>query len=75
MSGAGEGIERLECVYYAKPIPRDFPTLVILSLVFDKIHFPNVYLPKGDYDKETLDAEIERLEALPPQSGGTHRRR
>lgn len=65
MPGLEDGIERLECVYYAAPIPRDLPTLVILSLVFDKIHFPNVYLPKGDYDKEALAAEIRRLQQLP----------
>jgi hypothetical protein len=35
MSGSGKGIERLECVYYAGPIPRDLATLVVLSLVFD----------------------------------------
>jgi hypothetical protein len=63
-----EGIERLECVYYAAPIPRDSATLVILSLVFDRVHFPNVYLPMGDYDNEALHAEIARLKALPPSA-------
>lgn len=58
-------IERLECVHYSGPVPYDSAVLTALCLVFDKIHFPNVYLPKGDYDKELLRQEIERLEQLP----------
>src|ERR1700685_2241858 len=58
-------IERLECVYYPGPVPADSAVLVVLSLVFDRIHFPGVHLPKGDYNRELLKKEIERLEALP----------
>ncbi|MBS0233457.1 MAG: hypothetical protein JSR99_08215 [Proteobacteria bacterium] len=44
--------------------------MTVLCLVFDKIHFPNSYLPKGDYDKEALATEIVRLQGL-PQDGST----
>jgi hypothetical protein len=70
MPGFDEGIERLECVSYATPIPRDRATLTVLSIVFDKIHFPGVYIPKGDYDPAALEAEIERLRRLPPTTRG-----
>ena len=59
-----DNIERLECVYYPGPVPSDSAVLTVLSLVFDEIHFPGVYLPKGDYDKELLHQEIRRLEGI-----------
>src|SRR3984893_2190722 len=68
-----DNIERLECVYYPGPIPFDGAALTALCLVFDKIHFPGVYLPKGDYDKALLQEEISRLEALKPRSPDTNR--
>jgi hypothetical protein len=61
-----DNIERLECVYYPGPVPSDSAVLTVLCFVFDKIHFPGVYLPKGDYDKELLNQEILRLEGLEP---------
>jgi hypothetical protein len=57
-------IERLECVYYSGPVPSNSAVLTVLCLVFDKIYFPGVHLPKGDYDKNLLNQEIARLEAL-----------
>jgi hypothetical protein len=67
----GSMIERLECVYYPGPIPCDVPVLTTLCFVFDKIHFPGVYLPKGDYDKELVRDEIQRLEGLESKQYGT----
>jgi hypothetical protein len=64
-------IERLECVYYPGPVPPDSAVLTILCLVFDKIFFPGVYLPKGDYDKASLHQEIKRLEGLEPSFGSS----
>jgi hypothetical protein len=61
-------VPRLECVYYSAPVPVDAACLTTLCLVFDKIYFPNVYLPKGDYDRELLQREIERLESVAPDS-------
>jgi hypothetical protein len=66
-------IERLECVYYPGPIPYDVPILTTLCFVFDKIHFPGVYLPKGNYDKELLRKEIQRLEALESKQYSTNK--
>jgi hypothetical protein len=54
-------IERLECVYYPGPIPANSAVLTVLCFLFDKIHFPNVYLPMGGYDKKALREEIKRL--------------
>jgi hypothetical protein len=54
-------------------VPPDSATLITLCFLFDKIHFPGVYLPKGDYDKELLQREIDRLAALTPKDGGTER--
>jgi len=68
-----DNIERLECVYYTGPVPCDRAVLTVLCLVFDKIHFPGVYLPKGDYDTELLWQEIARLEALEQRSYETDR--
>lgn len=65
-------IERLECVYYPGPVPSDGAVLTVLCLVFDKIHFPGVSLPKGDYDKELLRQEIARLVALADSRHGTN---
>ena len=65
-------IKRLECVYYPSPIPSTIAVLTVLCLVFDKVHFPNVYLPKGDYDKAALAEEISRLAALDPPGRETH---
>ncbi len=59
-----KNIDRLECVYYSAPIPRNPAVLTVLATVFDKIYFPNVYLPKGDYDKRELDIEIDRILAV-----------
>jgi hypothetical protein len=53
-----DNIERLECVYYPGPIPSNSTALTVLCFLFDKIHFPNAYLPMGDYDKEDLQKEI-----------------
>src|SRR5262245_8665320 len=57
-------IERLECVYYPGPIPANSAVLTVLCFLFDKIHFPNVYLPMGGYDKKALREEIKRLEGV-----------
>src|SRR3984893_4797149 len=55
----------LEAVYLTAPIPRNLAVLTVLGAVFDKVHFPGVYIPKGGYDPDALDKEIARLRALP----------
>lgn len=56
--------ETLEVVYYAAPVPRNRHSLTFLGLVFDKIHFPNVYLPGDGFDPEAVKAEAERIASL-----------
>ncbi len=57
---------KLEAVYYACQIPRGLAALTILGAVFDRVHFPGVYLPKDGFDQKELDEEIARIESLNP---------
>ncbi|BBD97116.1 hypothetical protein SAMIE_1006170 [Sphingobium amiense] len=57
---------QLEAVYYSAPAPRSLASIVALGLVFDRVHFPGVYVPQGDYDRDAWKAEIDRIAALPP---------
>ena len=68
-----DNIDRLECVYYPGPVPSDPAVLTVLCFLFDKIYFPHTYLPKGDYDKDLLRQEVERLATLEPQDRDTQR--
>ena len=54
----------LEGVYYSAPVPRSLQSLVALGFVFDRIHFPGVCLPRGDYDRKAWRAEADRIEDL-----------
>src|SRR6266566_286066 len=57
----------LEAVHYASPIPANAAVLTMLGLVFDKVYFPGVYLPRDGFDQAELDKEIKRLvEDVPP---------
>ena len=55
---------QLEAVYYSAPMPRSLSVLVAMGLVFDKVHFPGVYLPKGDYDRVGWKSETKRIADL-----------
>lgn len=54
-------IPKLEVVYYPGPIPSGPAALTLMGLVFDKIHFPNVYLPTGGYDVDEVKKETDRI--------------
>lgn len=56
--------DKLEVVYYSSPIPENLSYLTFLGLVFDHIHFPNVYIPTDGFDKDEVVAEINRLDNL-----------
>ena len=71
MAKSSANIERLECVYYSGPVPSDWAVLTTLCFVFDKIYFPCVHLPLGDYDKNDLLREITRLRELNDNSRET----
>lgn len=55
---------KLEAVYYASPIPAYKESLTFLAVVFDKIHFPDVYLPNAGFDAKEVLKEANRIEAL-----------
>jgi len=63
-SGTDETL-KLEAVYLSAPIPRNLAVLTVMGAIFDKVHFPGVYLPKDGFDIQGLDKEIARLIALP----------
>jgi hypothetical protein len=51
----------LDAVYYSGPVPRDLATLTVLGTVFDRIYFPDVYLPLSGFNQVELDKEIARI--------------
>jgi hypothetical protein len=62
-SGIDETL-KLEAVYLSAPIPRNLAVLTAMGAIFDKVHFPGVYLPKDGFDIQELDKEIARIKAL-----------
>jgi len=66
-----ENLEKLEAVFYSHPVPGNLTTLTFLGLVFDRVHFPNVYLPTDGFDPEKLEAEIERIHGTGLNDHGT----
>jgi hypothetical protein len=62
-SGVDEAL-KLEAIYYSAPIPRNLAVLTVLGAVFDKVHFPGVYMPKDGFDQKELDKEIARIEGV-----------
>jgi hypothetical protein len=67
-------LEELEVVYYTGQLPHNLSILTFLGLIFDRVHFPHVYIPVDGFDPEWVDAEITRLEALPAMPGGGYDR-
>lgn len=56
-------INNLEVVYYSKPTP-SLKSLTLLSLVYDKIYFPGVFISEGKIDiKETIKSVREHRES------------
>jgi hypothetical protein len=51
---------KLEAVYYSAPVPRSKAAMTVLGLVFDRVHFPSVYLP-AETDAKAVTAEISRI--------------
>jgi hypothetical protein len=54
-----------EAVFYGEPVPSSLKSLTLMALVFDKIHFPGVYIPLEGVDEARTLAEIERIRSLP----------
>ena len=55
--------DNFNAVYYSQPFPSS-KTLTILSLIFDKIYFPGVYIPNSGIDKIETKKEIKRIISL-----------
>lgn len=54
--------DKLEVVYYSKPTP-SLRALALLSLAYDKIYFPGVFISEGEVDiRETIES-IKQLRA------------
>jgi hypothetical protein len=66
MSGSTEDLTSFEAVHYSRQVPRSSGSLTLLALVFDRIHFPGVYMPTVDIDEEATMREIERILSLGP---------
>lgn len=52
-----------EVVFYGEPVPSSLQTLTLLALVFDRVHFPGVYIG-GGADPEAAIAEAQRIMEL-----------
>jgi len=58
-------LESLEAVYYSGQVPSSYATLTLLGFIFDRIHFPGVYMPPPDrLDYKELEKETQRIAAL-----------
>lgn len=53
----------LEVVYYSEPVPSSLRTLAVLALVFDRVHFPGVYIAENA-DALATQQEIDRIAKL-----------
>ncbi len=67
-------LDFLEVVYYSAPAPNSLAALTMLSFVFDRIHFPAVYVPPpGVIDvAETRKERIRLINEAPPDVGSGH---
>ena len=58
-------LDSSEVVYYPAPVPNSYTTLTLLGFIFDRIHFPGVYMPPPErLDYEGLEKETQRIAAL-----------
>src|SRR5262245_15586934 len=64
--------DRFEAVYYSYAVPRSAEILTILGLVFDRIHFPGVYMPPPGFDEDAVVKEFQRIAALGFKDPSTH---
>ena len=65
-SGTDETL-KLEAVYLSAPIPRNLAVLTVMGAIFDKVHFPGVYLPKDGFDIHST-SERRLRQATPNRS-------
>jgi len=53
--------EQLDCIYYSQVYPRNQKVLTLLSLIFDRIYFPGVWVPQTEVDERAINDEVERI--------------
>lgn len=53
--------DSFDIVYYSQPVPPSPRVLTLLSCLFDRIHFPAVFIPDEGFDVEDTRREIDRL--------------
>ncbi len=58
--------ESLDVVYYTAPTPSSWQALATLALVFDRIHFPGVYMGMEGVDEAETLREIQRIRSVLP---------
>lgn len=52
--------DSFDAVYYSSPVPTSRSTLAVIALVFDRVHFPGVYIPQK-VDLDATRAFLDRL--------------
>lgn len=57
----------LDVVYYTAPVPSSWQVLATLALVFDRIHFPGVYMGTEGLDEAETLREIQRIRSMLPE--------
>lgn len=55
----------LETVYYPRATPFSHQALTFLGLAFEKVHFPGVYIPPGDFDRAKLKNALDQVRQDP----------
>ena len=60
----------MKIVYYPEPVPNDRYTITVLSLLFDEIVLPALYLPSKGYTDKELEERIAGIKKLIAQ--GNH---
>lgn len=56
--------DSVNAVYYSQQVPSSLEVLTVLSLIFDKIYFPGVYIPEHGINEAETKKEIERILSL-----------
>jgi hypothetical protein len=64
MGGKIQLNDSFDVVYYSQPVPPSLRVLTFLACLFDKIHFPAVFIPDEGFDPVETQKEIDRLSKL-----------
>lgn len=56
--------DSFDAVYYPKVIPTSLSSLTRMALVFDKVYFPEVYIPTSNMSSEEIKKQINRMDEI-----------